>query len=312
MARAVWSGAISFGLVNVPVKAYTAVRDHEVHFHQLERGTGARVRHRKVSERSGEEVDADDIELGYELAKGRYVAVEPGEIDALRPRTTRAIEVRDFVALADIDPVYYDHTYWLAPADEPARHAYGLLLAAMEDRGRVGIGTVVMRRKQYLAAIRPLDGAVALSTMRFADEIVDRRQIDAVPDRRAKPDARELKLATGIVDGLASDWEPGRYHDTYTDELRDLIERRAKGETITVEEPAAPEGEVLDLMAALEASVKAAKGSRKGRAATGTRTRKAAGRKAPAGKTTARKPAARKAPARKAAARKSASRRRSA
>jgi Ku protein len=178
MARAVWSGSISFGLVNVPVKAYSAVRDHSVHFHQLEKGTGARIRYRKVSDKSGKEVDADDIELGYELKKGTYVTVDPDELDELRPETTRTIDVSDFVALDEIDPVYYEHTYWLGPDGEGAERAYRLLLTAMEDQQRVGIGSVVMRNKQYLAAIRPLDGALAMSTMRFADEVVAQDDID--------------------------------------------------------------------------------------------------------------------------------------
>jgi DNA end-binding protein Ku len=258
----VWTGAISFGLVNVPVKAYTAARDHEIHFHQLEKGTGARIRYQKVSDKTGREVDADDIELGYELSSGRYVTVDPDELDELRPRTTRTIDVTDFVALDDIDPIYYEKTYWLAPADETAERPYRLLLAALADRRRVGIGTVVMRRKQYLGAIRPLDGALAVSTMRFADEVVGQDQIDELPARRTKPDAKELKLATTIVDALAADWDPERYHDTYTDELKSLIERKAAGETITVEEEPEGTAEVIDLMAALEASVKAAKQAR--------------------------------------------------
>jgi DNA end-binding protein Ku len=331
MPRAVWSGAVSFGLVNVPVKAYTAARDHEVHFHQLEAGTGARIRYRKVSDKTGDEVDADDIELGYELSKGRHVTVDPDELDALRPRTTRTIDVADFVALDDIDPIYYDHTYWLAPADEPAERPYRLLLAAMEDRQRVGIGTVVMRRKQYLAAIRPLDGALALSTMRFADEIVDKGQIGDLPSGSAKVAAKELKLATSIIDALASDWEPDRYHDTYTEELRDLLERKAEGEVITVDEAPAADAEVLDLMAALEASVqatKAARGSRPGSAARRQARRhleqaadeladdddeappaaKRAAPKATGSKTTGGKGASKKAPAKKAAAKKAAGR----
>jgi DNA end-binding protein Ku len=273
MARAVWSGAVSFGLVNVPVKAYTAARDHEVHFHQLEEGTGARIRYKKVSDKTGDEVEPGDIELGYELGKGRYVTVDPDELDALRPRSTRSIDIGDFVALDDIDPIYYDHTYWLGPADEPAAKAYRLLVAAMEERQRVGIGTVVMRRKQYLAAIRPLDGALALSTMRFADEIVDKGQLDEIPAKGTKPTAKELKLATSIIDALASDWEPERYHDTYTEELRGLLDRKAKGETIEVEEAPAKQAEVLDLMAALEASVAATKAARGSRAGSGARKR---------------------------------------
>src|SRR5688572_22575986 len=213
MARPVWSGTISFGLVNVPVKAYTAVRDHDVHFNQLERKSGARIRNKKVSEKSGREVDADDIEMGFEIAKGRYVTFDKEELEELKPESTRAIEVTDFVDLEAVDPIYYERTYWLGPADDAAKKAYGLLLAAMEDKAKVAIGTVVMRNKQYLAAIRPLDGALAMSTMRFADEVVPRSKVDGVPDRRTKPDAMALKLATQIVDSLAGEWRPEQYQD---------------------------------------------------------------------------------------------------
>ena len=229
MPRAIWSGSISFGLVNIPVKVYTAVRDHTVHFHELQKGTGARVRHKKVSEKTGREIDSANIELGYEVSSGRYVTVDPDELAELRPRTTRAIDITDFVSLDDIDPIYYERTYWLAPTDDAAKRPYSLLLAAMEKQNRVGIGTVVMRRKQYLGAIRPLDGALALSTMRFADEIVDRSTIDQLPTRRTKPQPKELTLALSIVDSLAADWDPKKYHDTYAEDVRKIIKKRAAG-----------------------------------------------------------------------------------
>ena len=256
MARPVWTGSISFGLVNVPVKAYTAVRDHDVHFHQLEKGTGARIRNRKVSEKTGREVKSDKIEMGFEVRKGRYVTFDSDELSDLRPASTRAIEVTDFVALEDVDPIYYERTYWLGPDGDQGKQAYQLLLAAMEDRQRVAIGTVVMRNKQYPSAIRPLDGALAMSTMRFADEVVPRADVDGVPTRRAKPEAKALKLATQIVDSLAADWKPEQYHDTYTEELRARITAKDKGKDV-VEAPEEEEekGGVLDLMAALEASV---------------------------------------------------------
>jgi DNA end-binding protein Ku len=277
MARSVWSGSISFGLVNVPVKAYTAVREHQVHFHQLDKKTGSRIRYEKVAEKSGKEVASDDIEMAYEIRKGRYVTFEKSELEELRPASTKTIDVQDFVALADIDPIYYDRTYWLAPDGDPAKKAYALLLAAMEDRERVGIGSVVMRNKQYLAAIRPLDGALAMSTMRFADEIVDRKDISELPQRRTKPEAKELRLATQIVDSLDSDWKPERYHDTYTEQLRDIIERKDKGKDVVVEDERADDsGEVLDLMAALEATVSKAKAARSKSKASSSKTKKKA------------------------------------
>jgi len=277
MARPIWTGSISFGLVNVPVKAYTAVRDHDVHFHQLEKGSGSRIRNRKVSERSGDEVDADDIEMGYEVSKGRYVTFAKDEIDELRPESTRSIEVSDFVALGDVDPIYYERTYWLGPDGEAGKKAYQLLLAAMEDSDRVGIGTVVMRNKQYLTAVRPLNGALAMSTMRFADEVVPRSEVDGVPDRRSKPDAKALKLAKQIVESLAGDWKPEQYHDTYAEELRSRIKAKDEGKEIVVEETGEPKADVLDLMEALEASVQASKGGRRsGRSKRTSKARKSA------------------------------------
>jgi len=160
MARPVWSGTISFGLVNVPVKAYSAVRDHDMHFHQLQKRTGSRIRYQKVAEKSGKEVDPKDIEMGFEVRKGRYVTFDKDELQELRPESTKAVEISDFVPLGEIDPIYYERTYWLAPDGQATAKAYHLLRAAMEERERVAIGTVVMRNKQYLAAIRPLDGAL--------------------------------------------------------------------------------------------------------------------------------------------------------
>src|SRR5438477_2221130 len=154
MARAVWSGSISFGLVSVAVKAYTAVRDHEVRFHQIDKKSGARVRYEKVSERTHRKLDSDEIEMGYEVDKGKFVAFTKEELADLRPRSTMMVEVSDFVPLEDIDPIYYERTYWLGPANSASARAYGLLCAAMEDRQRVGIGSVVMRNKLYLAASR--------------------------------------------------------------------------------------------------------------------------------------------------------------
>src|SRR5262245_38357442 len=285
MARPVWSGTISFGLVNVPVKAYSAVHDHTVHFHQLEKDTGARIRYEKVSAKSGKPVPSDEIEKGFEVSKGHYVVVDDEEIADLRPRSTKAIDITDFVSLDEVDPVYYEHTYWLVPGgSETADRAYQLLLAAMEDARRVAIGTVVMRNKQYLAAVRPLDRALAMSTMRFADEVVPWKDIDGLPSGRSKPPAKELRLASQIVESLSSDWDPSRYHDTYTEEMRELIAAKAEGKDITVEaEEEGPSAEVIDLMAALQASVDARRsGGRRttGRRRTGSSTAKTSTKKA--------------------------------
>lgn len=276
MARSIWTGSISFGLVNVPVKAYTAVRDHDVHFNQLEKGTGARIRNRKVSDKTGKEVDTDHIEMGFEVRKGRYVTFEKGELEELKPESTKAIEVTDFVDLDAVDPIYYERTYWLGPASDDGKQAYQLLLSAMEQKQRVAIGTVVMRNKQYLSAIRPLDGALAMSTMRFADEVVPRAEVDGVPSRRSKPEPKALKLATQIIDSLAGDWKPEQYHDTYAEELRTRIQRKEKGKEVVAEAEDTDTGgaKVLDLMDALEKSVSSAKGRRRKTAAPRQRASK--------------------------------------
>ena len=262
MSRAIWSGSISFGLVNVPVKVFTGVREHSVHFHQVEKRTGARIRYEKVSDKSGKKVASDDIELGYEVGRGRLVTVDPAQLAELRPRTSRTIDISDFVDLAEIDPVFYDHTYWLGPDGESARRPYDLLVGAMQDRNRAGIGMVVMRNKQYLAAIRPRDGALAMSTMHFADEVLDRSSVENLSPKNAKPAPGELKLASQIIDALSTDWNPDRYKDSYSDEVRDLLERQAAGKHVAMEEAPTQEGQVLDLVAALEASLDAAKSPR--------------------------------------------------
>jgi DNA end-binding protein Ku len=312
MPRAIWSGSLSFGLVSVPVRAYSAVHDHNVHFHQLQKKTGARIQYEKVSAKTGKKVPSDEIERGFELGKGKYVVVDGDELDALRPKTTRTVDITDFVDLNAVDPIFYDHTYWLAPDGEAAERAYRLLVTAMEEAERVAIGTVVMRNKQYLAAIRPLDGALAMSTMRFADEVVPRKKIDGIPAARSKPAPKELKLATQIIDSLAADWDPKRYHDTYTEELRDLIERKAKGEELVVEEPEeASSGKVIDLMEALQASLDSA--GRRGPAKAGKAGKTARGARAAAKATKGAKGSAPKRPAAKRpAAKRSTAKRRSA
>ena len=285
MARPVWTGAISFGLVNVPVQAMSAVRDHDVHFHQLDKKSGARVRNKHVSEKTGREVKNEDIEMGFELNDGNYVTFDKDELSDLRPASTRAIEVTDFVALAEIDPIYYERTYWLVPTDDAARKPYHLLLAAMQDRERAAIGTVVMRNKQYLAAIRPLESALAMSTMRFADEVVPKSDIEGIPSKSsAKPDAKTLRMATQLIDALAAEWNPEQYHDTYAEELKARIKAKGAGKRIVEEEPAVESGgKVLDLMEALRNSVEAAKHPRKqSPAARKPATKKSTAKKSPA------------------------------
>src|SRR5947207_5667940 len=171
MARAIWSGSISFGLVNVPVKLYSAVHQQDIHFSQLDKN-GNHIRYKRVSEKTGKEIDYSDIVKGYEVKKGQWVMVDPDELADYKPEATKTIDISDFVALEEIDPIYYENTYYLAPDGKGAAKPYNLLLEAMEKKGKAAIGKVVIRTKQYLAAIRPLDGVLALSTMRFADEVV--------------------------------------------------------------------------------------------------------------------------------------------
>ena len=303
MARPTWTGSISFGLVNVPVKAYTAVRDHDVHFNQLEKKSGARIRNRKVSEKTGKEVDRDDIAMGFEVRKGRYVTFEKGELDELRPESTKAIEVTDFVDLGAVDPIYYERTYWLGPADDAGKAAYQLLLAAMEDKQKVAIGTVVMRNKQYLAAIRPLDGALAVSTMRFHDEVMSPADIDAIPTGRSAPRAQpaEVKMAGQIIDSMSRDWDPKRYEDTYRVQVLDYLKKKAAGEEIEVVEEPEEQSKVVDLMAALEASLDAAKKSGSRRTSSSSSSSRKSSSAAKRSSSSAKKTPAKKAPAKKSA-----------
>ena len=269
MPRAIWSGSISFGLVNVPVKLYSAVHSEGLSFHQFEEGTKSRVRNKRVSEKTGKEVAHDDIVKGYEVKKGQYVMIEPEELAEFNPRATRTIDIEDFVALDEIDPIYYDNTYFLAPDDsEGARKAYALLLKAMEEQEKVAIGRLVMRNKQYLAAIRPVEKALAVSTMRFHDEVRSPSDIDAIPTGRSVPKAApsEVKMAGQIIDSMSREWDPRRYEDTYRVQVLDFLKKKAAGEEIVVEEEPEEQSKVVDLMSALEASLEAAKknGSRRG------------------------------------------------
>ncbi len=257
MARAIWTGAISFGLVNVPVKLYSATSPKTVRFHQLSGKTGARIRQKRVDPSTGDEVAFEDIVKGYEITPERYVLISPDELDALDPKATKTIDIEDFVDLPEIDPIYYDHSYYLAPTAGGAK-PYRLLLDAMRESGKVGIGRVVLRSKQQLAALRPTGDVLTLSTMLFGDEVLkpDRLdELDAVSEAEASE--RELSMARQLIESLSSDFEPSKYRDEYRDRVLDLIERKAAGEEIA----AAPEAEepeaAPDLMAALEASLAA-------------------------------------------------------
>ena len=260
MPRSIWSGAISFGLVNVPVKLFSAVSRKTVRFHQLNADTGHRIAQKRVDSVTEEEVPYEKIVKGFELTKERYVVVTPEELDSIAPEKTRAIDIEDFVDLEDIDPIFYDHPYYLVP-DKGAGKAYALLLEAMRESGKVAIARVVLRSKEQLVAIRPAAGNVlTMETMIFHDEVVPADDLDDVPEAKdLKTSDRELKMAQQLIDSLASDFEPSKYHDEYREKVLELIERKADGEEIAIQPQEEEPEKVPDLMAALEASLAAVK-----------------------------------------------------
>jgi DNA end-binding protein Ku len=281
MPRSIWTGAISFGLVTVPVKLYSAVQRKSVRFHQLSGKTGVRIQQKRVDPTTGDEVPYEEIVKGYEISPDQYVLIEPGELEALDPKKTKTIEISDFVDLDAIDPIYYDHPYYLAPGAGGAK-PYRLLYEAMVESRKVAIAKVVIRQKENLVAIRPMEGGVlGMSTMIFADEVVPADRLDDLPgDIETKE--QEVEMARMLIDSLASDFEPEKYEDTYREEVLALIERKAEGKEIAVqpaaEEEAAP---VPDLMAALKASLDAVQKDGK--------KKQPAARKAPAKKKAAAK-----------------------
>ena len=259
MARSIWSGAISFGLVNVPIKLYSAVSKKTVRFHQLNGTTGNRIQQKRVDPETGDEVNYEDIVKGYELTRDRYVIITPEELETLDPEKTRSIDIEDFVDESEIDPIFYDHPYYLVP-DKGAAKAYGLLLNAMADADKVAIARVVIRSKEQLVAIRPhRDGdLLVMETMVFADEVVGTEDIDDLPESKdLKVSERELKMARQLIESLTDTFDPSKYKDSYREKVLELIEAKADGQEITVA-PEAPEpAKVPDLMAALEASLAA-------------------------------------------------------
>ncbi|HET6867569.1 MAG TPA: Ku protein [Solirubrobacteraceae bacterium] len=257
MARAIWSGAISFGLVNVPVKLYTATSPKTVRFNQLSSKTGARIRQKRVDPTTDEEVPYEDIVKGYEITPDRFVTITNEELEALDPKATRTVDIEEFVDLVEIDPIYYDHNYYLAPTAGGAK-AYRLLLDAMREAGKVGIGKVVLRSKQQLCALRPTGDVLALTTMLWGDEVLSPDRLEEIGEiEEAQATDRELKMAEQLIDSLSAAFEPTKFHDEYREQVLALIEAKANGEEIAVqpqvEEPAA----APDLMAALEASLAA-------------------------------------------------------
>lgn len=267
MARAIWSGQLGFGLVNVPVGLYSATRQQDVSFHQFERGTHKRVRNKRVAENTDRLVDYDDIVKGYEVDDGDHVMLTQEELESAAPEKSRALTITDFVEVADIDPIFYEKTYYLGPRNAEAEPAYTLLYHAMRKAGLAGVGSFVMRNKEYLAVVRPAMGVLVLETLYFADEVrAPEEVLEHVPDMGG-PEQRELDTAVDLIRHLTTDWEPERYHDTYRERVLEMIRQKAAGEKVEVREPAsASEENVVDLMSVLQRSIEQAKGGKGGRA----------------------------------------------
>ena len=267
MARAIWTGSVSFGLVNVPVGLFSATQDHKVHFHQFEKGTKNRVRNQRVNEKTGDEVDYDDVVKGAEIGDGDYVMLTQEELESVEPGRSRTIDISDFVDASEIDPLYYQKSYYLAPSDDGAKKAYALLVKAMDKAERIGVATFVMRGKQYLAAIRPYDGVLVLETMYFADEVRDaKKELDNLP-KQVRTSQKDLDMAVRLIKSLTTKWKPENYTDTYTERVKKLVNAKKNDREIVREETSEESAEkVTDLLAALEASVKQAKGHKPGNA----------------------------------------------
>ncbi len=260
MAKAVWTGSLSFGLVNVPVGLYSATEDRSIHFNQFRAGTSERIRNKRVSELTGDEVAYSDIVKGYDLGGGEYVILTPEELTSLAPGPSHTIEVTDFVELSEIDPIYFDKPYFLAPHGKNGDRAYELLRKVMAETNKVAIATFVMRDKQYLVAVRPEKSALVLETLLFADEVRDPvREIEVLPVQASFED-REIEMAKLLIDSMTTAWQPESYRDTYRERVEELIDQKRQGTVVVSEGPRAEPAPVVDLLAALQASVSAARG----------------------------------------------------
>jgi DNA end-binding protein Ku len=270
MARPVWNGTISFGLVAIPVKLYHAVRKQSISFNQLDNRTMARIKYQKVSALDGEVVPEEHIVKGYEVSKDRYVVVDPDELEPFITSATKTVDLEEFVDLEEIDPVYFDSAYYVAPGSNPK--PYVLLAQAMEQAGKVAIGRFVMRNKQYTAAIRAEEGRLIMSTLAYADEVIDPATIDELQGLDdIEVSAKEIAMAESLVDSLTAAFEPEKYRDEYREQVRDLIDIKASGQEFTLPESPVEKPKVVDLMAALEASVAKAKAARGAEAAAPAR-----------------------------------------
>lgn len=270
MPRPIWTGSISFGLVNIPIKLYSATESHRVAFHEYEEGTGQRIRHKRVAEKSGREVPYEKIVKGFTLSKGKVVVLTDEELGAAEPHKSRTIDIEQFVELDEIDPIVWDASYYVGPDGEGAARAYALMRQAMEDRKRVAIGRFVMRTKEYLVCLRPFENALVMETMFFADEVRAIRDVPGVP-KNAKVGGRELTMAGQLIDGLTHPWNPDKFIDSYRERVMKLVAKKSKGQEIDLGAEEGEPAEVVDLMAALQATLaghKGGAGKGKGKAAS--------------------------------------------
>jgi DNA end-binding protein Ku len=294
MARAIWSGSISFGLLNVPVKLYSAVSKQTIRFRELREDDSSRVKHKRVAEADGKEVAYDDIVKGYEYAPDQYVVLSRDELAELNPKKTRAIEIQDFVDLDEIDPIYFEQPYYLGP-DKGAEKAYALLVQAMKDARKVAIARFVLRNKEHLAAIRPMDDVLTMATMRFHDEVTDPDDLrgDLFEEKPKKPEKRELEMAKSLIESLSTDFKADKYRDEYREQLLEVLEQKAAGKEVVSAPSEAPEPtKAPDLMAALEESLAAVRGDSEGNGAAKKTTKAKSKPKAKA--KAKKKPASRK------------------
>jgi DNA end-binding protein Ku len=291
VARSIWRGVISFGMVAVPVSMYPATREHEVSFHQFQRGTGDRIRYQRINERTGEEVEFEEIVKGTNVGDGDYVMIEPEELEEIAPGRSRSLEIRQFVDLEEIDPLFYQKTYYLGPESEESVKTYALLRDAMADTNRAAIATFVMRGREYLATIRADGSMLVLETMYFADEVRDPEDVLEIMPGPSGARREELRMATQLIDSMTGKWEPSDFRDTYTDRVRELIMLKREGQEVVAAEEAPQPTNVVDLMEALRRSVDAARKRRAVPAGRGgSRTVSA-----PAGRGTAKRSDSRKA-----------------
>jgi DNA end-binding protein Ku len=302
MPRPVWNGVISFGLVTVPVGLYSATEGHEVSFHQFQKDTSDRIRYKRVNERTGREVEYGDIVKGAEVSDDKYVLIDPDELDSIAPGRSRSLDIATFVDIDEIDPIYFQKSYYLAPTGKENAKTYALLRQAMAARNKAAIGTFVMRGKEYLAAVRAADKVLVLETMFFADEVRNPREALSTLPRDATFRGQEVTMAEQLIDSMSGRWQPKDYRDTYTERVKKLVADKRKGREVVNETEAPEPTNVTDLVEVLRRSVEDAKAGRSGRKSTASRkttgkatkraakkptnrTKKAAGRKTATKKT---------------------------